>query len=279
MHRIRILWWSAALILIAIPGGVRAQGTDTSAAQLRARYEKVLLANPRRGLAFDRLYQTFVDAEGVEAWAKVLQAQATAQPESVAPLLILGYVRERAGAYDAALQAYEQAQQRDPADWRAPAARGELLGHLRQSSEAAKWLRHALTLEPPDDQVQALYRTLGRVLAASGKAEEATAAWLELARRFPDDAAAIEELADLLAEEGRVAEAIAQYQQLHKISEDDYTRVRAALAVADLHAQQQQYEPALAELRRLMESLAPDSWLRAEARRRLEQTFRQQGKA
>jgi tetratricopeptide (TPR) repeat protein len=244
---------------------------------VRARYEQALLANPSRGTAFERLYQSYLELEGTGAWRERLERLTTEDAERAAPWIVLGFVLERQGEESDALRAYTEAEQRDPENYRAPAARGRLLVHLRRYDEAGAALARAVQLNPPRQELQDLYKALGRIYARQGKMADAKRAWRDLANLFPRDATVSEELAELLVDEGELDEAIAQYQRLRALTEDDYVKVRAGHEIAELRLRQGKFDEATALFAELLDSLAPDSWLRAETRRRLDDAFHAKG--
>lgn len=255
----------------------RADDSSDRERAVRARYEQAILANPSRGTAFERLYQSYVDGEGVAAWRERLDRQAIDNPNQAGPPLVLGFIRERQGEDRSALGSYAEAERREPENFRAPAARGRLLTHLRRYDEAGAALARAVKLKPPRQELQDLYKSLGRIYSRQGKLDDAKRVWRELAELFPRDATVTEELAELLVEEGELDEAIAQYQRLRELTEDDYVKVRAGHEVAELQLRQGKFEEATTLFSQLLDNLAPDSWLRAETRRRLDDAFRTKG--
>lgn len=244
---------------------------------LRERYEKALLANPTRGTAFERLYQSYVDVEGSEAWTARLKKLESEEPTNAAHPLILGFLEERLGHEAEALAAFGRAIERDATSARAHAARGYLHWHMRKFEPAAADLRKAIELNPPREELQDLLKTLGRVFTAAGDMDAAKRTWLELVERYPDDAMVVEELAELLADEGQTDDAIAQFEKLRAIGEDDYLKLKAAQQIAEMKIQQQKFEEATALYSDLLDNLAPGSWLRNEARQMLEEAYRRKG--
>lgn len=265
----------------AMPAGPRlavfAEEPTPQELALRERYEKALLANPTRGTAFERLYQSYVDVEGSEAWTARLKKLELDEPFNAAHPLVLGFLEERLGHESEALAAYGRAIERDAASARAHAARGYLHWHMRKFEPAAADLRKAIELNPQREELQDLLKTLGRVYTAAGEMEQAKKTWLELVERYPDDVMVVEELAELLADEGQTDDAIAQFEKLRAIGEDDYLKLKAAQQIAEMKIQQQKFEEATALYSDLLDNLAPGSWLRNEARRMLEEAYRRKG--
>src|SRR5262249_9220384 len=114
----------ALLVLVC---GTQVPAQDKVALQereLRERYERALVANPSRGTAFERLYQSYMDAEGVAAWVQRLREQATADATKATYPLIQGFIHERLGEEKAALAAYGEAVERESGNYLALAARG-----------------------------------------------------------------------------------------------------------------------------------------------------------
>lgn len=269
----------AFLVVLSLSLSFLARADDPSPQelQLRERYEKALLANPSRGTAFERLYQSYADNEGPAVWAAQLAKQAGEQPNRAAYPLILGFLQERLAHEPEALAAYSQAIERDGSSARSFAARGYLHWHMRKFDAAAVDLRKAIDLNPPRDEAQDLLKTLGRVQAAAGDTDGAKKTWMELVERYPDDTMILEELAELLADEGQIDDAIAQYEKLRMAADDDYLKLKSAQQVAEMKIQQQKFDEATAIYSELLDNLAPGSWLRDEARRSLEEAYRRKG--
>src|SRR5262245_37317362 len=135
---------------------------------LRARFEQALMSNPSRGTAFERLYQLYADGPGVTAWSDRLQQLADSNAKQAWAPLLLGFVRESQGDDQGALESYAEAERREPGNYRAPAARARLLMHLRRYEEATHALARSVTLKPPRQELQDLYKSLGRVHSLRG---------------------------------------------------------------------------------------------------------------
>ncbi len=281
MHRrARIrLWWatSALLCLTSLASSANAQDADPAqAARNRDRYEQVLLKNPQPGTAFDRLYKSYADAGELDAWLTHLadKAKAAPTPKDAGPYhLITGHLLQRRAQDAQALEAFDKAVNADPTNPRAFAARGLLLAKTGKNQPAAESLAKAISLNPPKQELQDLYKALGRAHAAAGQPDNAVKAWLALADLFPDDTAMREELAGLLIQEGRLPEAAAQYEKLRASTQDAYQKVRATFALAQIASAQNKPDQAIGLLSDQLASLAPESWLRAETHRRLELAF------
>jgi tetratricopeptide (TPR) repeat protein len=244
---------------------------------LRSRLEQTLLRNPSRGSVFERLYQSYMDGEGIVAWRDRLERLTESDSKQAAVALVLGFVRERQGDDSSALQAYEEAERREPQNFRPLAARGRLLAHLARYDEAARTLARAVTLKPPRQELMDLFKSLGRIYARQGNMEDAKKCWRDLADLYPRDASVAEELAELLIDEGELEEAIGHYERLRQLTDDDYLKVRFAHSIVDLRLRQGKFDEGITLLRELLDQLAPDSWLRAETRRLLDQAFRAKG--
>lgn len=96
---------------------------------------------------------------------------------------------------------------------RLDALRGEAKPAARL--QAARRVREALT-EFPEDPV--LHGLLARTLAAAGESEAALAAWGEVSRRWPHDANALAESAELLVALDRQPEALAQWKRALEVN-------------------------------------------------------------
>ena len=241
---------------------------------LADRYEKVLVRNPIRGTAFQRLYELWANGEGIPAWVKRLEARALKAPSQAAWLLLLGYVAEQEDDVETALAHYRGASERDPKDWRASLARARLLQSLKRYEDALVAYTTTKALGPPPDLLMDIQRRLARLHLKVGERDEALKVWHELVDAFPEDVALRNELAELLASQGDEEAAIAMYEKLKAMSPDAYTKVQASWAIADLHLKGRRSAEAGRVFKGLLDGLAPESWLRKETHRRLEKAYR-----
>ncbi len=152
--------------------------------------------------------------------------------------------------------------------------RGLLLSEAHRDDEAVKALNLALQHDPPRAERLEIAKRLGRIHSRSGRTAEAIKVWGDVAKQFPDDRLILQELAELLAEEGQADEAIRTYRRLGELSKSDaYRKISAKIEVGQIQASQGKMKDAIATFDEALAQVDPESWLAREIRRRVEEIF------
>ncbi len=241
---------------------------DDREKQIRDRYEEVLTRTPMQESAFDRVYTSYLEAEGVEAWiTKLTPAEGEAAPGA---LVLLGRVYERQFKTEKAIETLEKAQ---AAGFQA-AELDLLLGRLYyengQDDRAATLLSAALE-QSLDPQTRGdLVRILGNLYLRQGKRDEAIAAWKRMTEDNPTDTLAQTELAEIYEDNRMWEEAIGAYTRIVELSENDpYQKCRALRAAGRAHIQREAYGEAIAAFEAALNLVAPGNWLFEDLKLRL----------
>ena len=257
-------------------GESEASAEDRQFQTVADRYWKILQARPRRDTAFDLWYRHYIDAGKLDDLVQTVQQQATAKPENLAAQLLLGLVLERRGQDVEALAAYSAAEQLAADNYYPAFLRGAVLARQQRPDEAATAFAKAIGLNPPRSELLDLYKRLGRLYLQQGKTAEALSNFSQMAEKFPDDRQVLEELAQLLAEERQIDEAIRRWEQVAKLAADDpYQQLQARIEVAQLKITQGGRKDGIALLDQALDRAKPESWLERDIRRRIEQAFQQ----
>lgn len=241
---------------------------------LADRYWSIVTDRPRRGTAFDLWYQHFLDAGRLSELNERVAAFTADEPNNSNAHVLIGLVHEREGREAEALQAYRQAESLAPQSYLPPLLQGPLLARQDELEAAAAALAKVLEREPPRAELHETYKELGRLQLRLGNRDQALATWSRLADAFPEDLRVQEELALLLSDEGQFDTAFEQWQRVERLSQDEpYARLKARLAMADLHQRRGKRDEALALLDHALDSVDPESWLAEDILRRIEALF------
>ena len=262
---------------VAAQDDARRSDVSPKEKKLRSRYERVLLANPTRGTAFQRLRRSYIDHEGSTAWIARLDAlmqSGTDDRKGSAAALVLGFAKEADRDFEGAAAAYEVAVTRDATSHKAWAASARLQARRSLLDDAVESFEKCLAIELPPHERQPLQTELARLHDRNGNREKAHAIWSDLVDRFPDEIDLRREFAELLVRDGSLADAVGQFEAVVERTRDPSTRVRARLEIADLLATNGDDAGANNVYHELLDSLAPESWLRGEVLRRVETSYR-----
>jgi len=142
-----------------------------------------------------------------------------------------------------------------------------------QPEGAVEAFERALVRRPARNDLLEIFQALGRVHQRARRDDQALAAWARLEKLFPDDPRVGEQVASALAEEGKLAEALARYEAMAASARDPYRRVRSRAEAADIKVKLGRQGDALRDYEGLLGGLDPESWLFREVRRKIEDVF------
>ena len=268
----------AVLTSLAVPQDtpVATPTSDAKFDELAQLYFDILKNRPQRGTAFDQWYRHYLDAGRLDELASLVETEAKKNSDDFAAQMIAGLVYERRGQEGQAVQSYAQAEKLAPENYLPPYLRGTLLAQQSRFAEATASLARAIKLEPPRAELLETYKKLGRLYLRQGKMREATTTWSEIAEKFPNDRAVLEELAELLTEEEQFDEAIRRWDQVVALSKDDaYRQLLARIEIAQLRVRTGNSKDAITLFDQTLDDVDPDSWLARDIGRRIEKVFQQ----
>jgi len=272
---VRSFLFASALVSLFVVSAL-AQQPSTSEKQfeeLANRYHLVLSRRPTKGTAFDRMYELYLDAGKLDELTTRYETAVADNPEELASRILLALVDERRGRLDEALQSWSRARELAGNDYYPDYESAILLARQHRYDEAIATFEQALSKNPQRPQLVDIYKRLGRLQAAQGETEKALATWSELADKFPDDRFALEELAELLAEEEQFEPAIERYRQLATLAKDPYRKLTASVEIGQLQVRQGKLETAVETFEQSLQEVRPDSWLAKDIWRRIEEVF------
>ena len=247
----------------------------TSDEKIIERYKQMLNQKPKEGSTFDRLYQLYLEGDGLDAMLTDYQKQAEAKPNNGNLQLILGHVYKRLGKDKEALAAYQNAVSLAQDDYYAHFALGLFYTTLRQHDEAVKELTQAASLTEKSqsitpEELTEIYKSLGNAYFARDMLDEAITTWEKIAELDPQNIFARIELADLFREQELYQQAITQYQAIIEIKKDDaYRKCLSLREIGKIHEATSNYEKARDAYDDALALTTPGNWLRKDLQQRI----------
>lgn len=244
--------------------------------QVVERYEQLLLRNPQKGTAFDRVYQHFFEKEGIEKLAQRWSAKAEGEGNEAAIYnILLGMLAERQGKTKEARTFYTKATTLQPENVQAWLALGSMeAGDGKQQAAIAAFQKALLLTKAPNERL-ALYRQLARAEQRSLNREGALTVWRSALTEFPDDPFVLEEAAEAFTEAGQYDEAKQQYEKLRALAGvDAFKRVSAMIRIAQLEERSERIKEALRIYEEALGETSETSWLHRDVRTRIEEMYR-----
>ncbi len=248
---------------------------ETDDAKIIERYKLMLSRKPREGSTFDRLYQFYLEGNGLEAMVTDYQAEAQAKPNDPNIQLILGHIYKRLGKDKEALTAYQRAVTLTPNDYYGYFALGQLYVTLHQHEDAIRELSKAATLSEQaqsvsPEELTTIFKTLGNAYFSRDKLDDAIQAWEKISELDPQNIFARIELADLFREKELYSQAIAQHQAIIDIKKDDSYRMCLSLReIGKIHEDKGAYQEARKHYDKALDLTAPGNWLRKDLQHRI----------
>ena len=289
MNRLSSSWnWPGLLLVTSltlfVPDAARAgenTSSETSPSVDRTpepdpiveRFYSVLQKKPRRGTAFDRVWASYVDQGRMPELIDRCRKDTESAPNDAGAWIVLGLMESRRGEDDAAVEAFEKAESLDPNNPLPPYYRGMTLMVVGRLPEAAGAFEAAAEKKPGRRDFLHVLQLLGRTYERTGATEKAKAVWSRVEKAFPGDLDILEQIAQALEEEERLDDALARYESLLKKATDDYDQVRFALCAADLKVRLGRKSEARGDFEKLLDGLAPKTWLFTAVRDRIELIF------
>ena len=178
---------------------------ETDDTKIIERYKQMLNRKPKEGSTFDRLYQFYLEGDGLDAMVEDYQTEAAAKPDAPNTQIILGHIYKRLGKDTEATKAYQRTVTLSPNDYYPHFVLGQIYTTGHQYEAAINALTKAVALveqtasATPDNQT-AIYKTIGRAYFHQDRVDDAIATWTKIAESDPQNIFARIELADLFYE-------------------------------------------------------------------------------
>ena len=249
---------------------------EANDAKIIERYKLMLSRKPKEGSTFDRLYQFYLEGNGLDAMVADYQAEVQAKPDNANPLLILGHIYKRLGKDAEAVKAYQRAVELSPANFYPHFALGQAYAILLQHENAISALKQAAKIAEetqvsatPED-LTAIYKALGRAYFRRDRVDDAISAWSKIAELDPENIFTRIELADLLREQELYEQAITQHEAIIQFKADDPYRVcLSRREIGNIHEAKGDYETAIQSYDTALALTAPGNWLRKDLQHRI----------
>ena len=172
-----------------------------------AALEKALAVDPKHVKAHNNVALASIDLGEFEVAEAHYRESLAIEPQA-AIHNDLGFVLERQGLTDEAIEQYREALELDPASASAHYNLGASLVRRGESAAAERHFRTALARMPSAPA----FAGLGLALSQQGRVDEATASLRDAVEADPEYAAAYDQLGTILAEQGRLEEAAHNYR-------------------------------------------------------------------
>ena len=239
------------------------------------RYKLMLSRNPKEGSTFDRLYQFYLEGDGLDAMVADYQAEAEAKPNDSNLQLILGHIHKRLGKDTETLAAYQRAVELAPNGYYPRFALGQMYATLRRHEDAIRELTKAAELSEETqaaspEELMTIYKALGRAYFSRDRVDEAISAWTKISELDPENIFSRIELADLFREQQLYEQAIAQHEAIIALKTDDPYRVcLSRREIGNIHEEKSDYEAAIQTYEAALALTAPGNWLRKDLQHRI----------
>ena len=248
---------------------------EANDAKIIERYKLMLSRKPKEGSTFDRLYQFYLEGNGLDAMVADYQTEAQAKPDNPNPQLILGHIYKRLGKDAESVKAYQRAVELAPNNYYPHFALGQAYAILLQHenaiavlNQAAKIAEETQTATPED--LTAIYKALGRSYFRRDRVDEAITAWTKIAELDPENIFTRIELADLLLEQELYEQAITQHAAIIQLkAEDPYRVCLSRREIGNIHEAKGDYEAAIQSYDTALALTAPGNWLRKDLQHRV----------
>lgn len=247
--------------------------------QIVDRFWEILIKSPRRGASFDRVYYFYIDSGHGDLLAERCREFIENQkegPGAATAWLLFGLLSERRGEWNEAANAFENAKKIDLQNALAPFYLAEIQIRQNKFGEAIDNLEESLRRKPGRADLRPVLQTLLNAANRLGDLRKSDEVRTRIERFFPDDLDIRQQIAETLLSDGRLEEALRQYEELvRKSPKNSYEKVRYTITVADIKIRLRQEKHALHDFDLLLDELAAESWPAETVRNRIEQIFEQ----
>lgn len=246
---------------------------------LAERFWGILIKNPRRGTALDRVCDHYAQSGQMDSLLEKAENMIQSDPENAKAWLLAGLIHDRLGNDPEAINAYQKAMVLDTSDVLSPWYLGEILLGEGELNKAINALEEAKNRKPHHRDLLEIMQTLGRAYARNLQIQQATEVWKGLESLFPDDQDILVQIAEILEEEQQYDQALVRYEKLASSAQksgEHYAYVRHAMSAADLKIKLGKQQDAIRDFEKLLDVLDDQNWLVGVIRDRIEKIFFQQ---
>ncbi len=231
----------------------------TTLDQKAARYYELLQKKPENAPVLQRFIDAWLENGDQKQLLTILREKAKAGTAN--EWRILAAASEYLGDDASALAALNEAIKIIPDDAATRIARATLAAKMQNFNVAIADLELAMK----NEALLLTAATLrGKLLAQTGRVEEAVKTWNDLIAKFPADIGLQEDLLDLLIQENLLDQALTSSRQLIEKTKDPYQKAMRRLRTAEILSLSGKKVEASEEYLAILELSAQDSWLERE---------------
>lgn len=275
--RLRCIVLTFGLMLLArsLEGYQEADYSPEELQQVKVteRFYELLQRSPKRGTAFDRVYNHHLEFGTLDSLMETLYKQVATSAQDGNAWMLLGLFQSQRGDDISASTSFGRAASIQKENALPFFYRGQSLARIGNIDEAIASLEQALSLNAPRADRQSIYEQLGRMHLRAQRTDKALEVWQRLEKEFPDDLRVLEQIAGVVSEEGDFESAIPRLEKLAQLVKDDYRRTVFRVQSASLRLKANQRDAGLKELESVLRTLNPTSWLYRDVRAKIEDTF------
>lgn len=240
-----------------------------------ARYQKLLLSEPRAGLILNRLIEITGTGPGLDGVIRDVEKVAAKRPDDAKPQILLGHLYARRGRAGDSLAAFEAGARLAPGSTDAEVGLGTALLEAGRQGEAQAAFERAVEGATSEARKRELYRRLVDLALAAGRDGQALGWFERLVDGSPRDPDLRVELAELLVRIGRLDDAVAQYEKaLTLVGRDGKRRAELLRDIGGLRRQMHDPRGAIEAYRIALSLAARGSWMRRELYVRMIDAYR-----
>ncbi len=237
-----------------------AAGGDAKEKLAAERFEKILLAKPQYGTAFDRFYEFHRGQGTLDALSQRLRENADAKKDANAYQL-LGLVEAQRGEHTKAVELFRKATELAATDVNAWINLARALIAVQKFDESLAALKNASEQKPPQSVVLEMVKLLSQIVERAADRELASLIVSELAGQYPTNVPINEQLAEIFVDLGRAESALPLFDALIAQTRDAQKKLELRMKRAQLYEQLGQAEKSLSELEAMLPLVRPQSWL------------------
>lgn len=255
------------------------EGGAARSAEIVARYREILERRPEDGRLLDLLIRELGGSAGVEREASRYAAAADADPSNWVPAVMAGLLYKRLDQWDAALPYLEAAHSRAPGEVVAARALGEVYLRLDRRQDSERLFEAALAAAGDRDQRRDLLRALADLAFEARDYPRASAYIASIIELEPGNVYVRMELAELLVRNQQYDAAVEQYAAVRDgAGRDTRQRAVAMKDIGDIYALEGRIDDALGQYEAAMRLVEPGYWLYRELERRVVDAYRADGR-
>lgn len=240
------------------------------------KFLEVLKRRPRPGTALDRVYGFHVQNGSLDDFIGSLDVPDD-DPDAGGQRMILGLLQSQRGHEGLAAEAFAKAESLLAEDYAASYFLGRSLLAVGQTEKAAAAMERAIDRKPARNEALPIFTELGRLYGRAGQTEKALEVWQKLEALFPGDVRVGGQIANTLAEEGNLEEALNRFETLSKSARKDDEKIAFAVQAAEIRRRMGEPEKCTEALEKILSRLRPGSWLYSDVRSRIEEGFLKSG--